>query len=679
MNPLLPLARRCLALLAAALALCVPAAPAPAQPDSKVAVSVHASKSAVTPGDQLTLAVIFDHEEGWHVQTQSPQAPPELEGFTPFPTTIDVRSSQPVTIGPVQWPQAKIAEVNFTGTPVLFEVFGGRAIAFVPLLIPASASGELRLDVKASFQACNDRFCMQPEDQTLTLTLPLRAIGEAIEPVSAEVASFFAGFDPTVFSGMSDLAPTTGQPEPPAPQAAPAGPRFLWLVDVPKADSVGGVLVIALLGVVGGLALNLTPCVLPVLPIKVLTITQHAGTPGRALYLGLWMAGGVVAFWASLAVPVLAISTFTDPSQLFGIWWVTFGIGLVIAVMAAGIMGLFTLNLPQGVYMLNPKADTAWGSFLFGVLTGVLGLPCFGFVAGALLPATAGAPAVVTAAVFTSLGVGMALPYLVLALKPAWVERIPRTGPASELVKQVMGLLLLAAAAYFIGAGLIALVQEKPYLGKLLHWWAVAGFAAAAGLWLAWRTFAITRSPIKRAVFGVLAVFVAGAALLFTLRSTASAAESWRLRQAELAGAEPGMLITTTWSDYSDAVFERARAENYIVVVDFTADWCINCKALHAAFLATDPVKSDLRRGDVVALTADLTSKAAPGWAKLRALGQVGIPLLAVFSPGKDEPWLANSYDSATVMAALRQARSAREALPAPGGQAPQTGQQAPR
>lgn len=119
--------------------------------------------------------------------------------------------------------------------------------------------------------------------------------------------------------------------------------------------------------------LNLTPCVLPVIPIKVMTIIQHANRPGRNLVLGLWMALGGIAFWVAI------------------------------------------------------------------------GLPCFGFVAGALLAGAATLPPGTIMVIFTALGVGMASPYLALSLKPALVEKLPRTGPASELVKQVMGLLLLAA------------------------------------------------------------------------------------------------------------------------------------------------------------------------------------------------------------------------------------------
>ena len=101
----------------------------------------------------------------------------------------------------------------------------------------------------------------------------------------------------------------------------------------------------------------------------------------------------VAAFWIGVGVPVAATANSIDPSTVFSYWPVTLGMGLIIVLMGLGIMGLFTFSLPKSTYMFNPKADSPSGSFLFGVMTAVLGLPCFGFVAGALLAGVAFMPA----------------------------------------------------------------------------------------------------------------------------------------------------------------------------------------------------------------------------------------------------------------------------------------------
>jgi len=115
------------------------------------------------------------------------------------------------------------------------------------------------------------------------------------------------------------------------------------------------------------------------------------------------MAIGVVAFWAALGAPLALLVAygkgFVDPSAfIFGRWYITLGLGAVIALMGLGIMGLFAINLPQKAYMINPSADNAQGSFLFGVMTAVLGLPCFGFVVAPLLAGAATMPPMFSAA-----------------------------------------------------------------------------------------------------------------------------------------------------------------------------------------------------------------------------------------------------------------------------------------
>jgi thiol:disulfide interchange protein len=247
--------------------------------------------------------------------------------------------------------------------------------------------------------------------------------------------------------------------------------------------------------------------------------------------------------------------------------------------------------------------------------------------------------------IFGSLGVGMAAPYLVLSAKPSLVERIPRTGPASELVKQVMGLLLLAAAAYFVGSGALGWLSEHPDLGKSLpwwskavHWWLVALFAALAGLWLLIRTFQITPKPGRRVAFTVVALLLGGAAVAYAADTTRRLADN-------------------IWTPFDETELQAARERGQVVVVDFTAEWCLNCKALKAAVLERQPVKGELLRPGVVPMVADLTSTKAPGWDKLRDLGQTGIPLLVIYGPGLDEPWQSNAYTSQQVLDALARAR----------------------
>ena len=623
------------------------ASPAPADP---VRVSAEISSSTARPGDQLVIAVVFNHAENWHINLNQPVVPKEMGDFVPVPTTITPGEAAGLSFGRIQWPEPYTARVDFmfTGTPIDFLVYAGRAVAFVPVRVADDAEpGERTIPLLVNFQACDDSICLMPERLPLSVTVTI----DDATPAGAPGATF-AGFRPAVFAdpdawGAGVLTPAAIE--------APKN-KFLGLIAVPTTDGVAGIAVMALLAAVGGFVLNLTPCVLPVIPIKIMTISHHAGSDrGRAFMLGLWMAAGVVAFWAGLGVLATLATAFTDPSRLFGFWWFTLGIGLLILAMGVGIMGAFQIKLPQAVYMVNPKADSAQGSFLFGVMTAVLGLPCFGFVAGALLAGVALMPPLAVIVIFASIGIGMALPYLVLAAKPGLVKELPRTGPASELVKQVMGLLMIAAALYFVGSGVLALLSGMgvaaglPWWAKAVHWWAIALAMLAAGGWLAVQTVRITKKTGPRLWFSVLALLFATAGISAAMNRTEH-------------------LRNNFWQVYSSESLVAALDAGNVVVLDFTAEWCLNCKAMEAAVLARDPVKSLLIGAGVVPLMADLTSNTAPGWDTLRSLGQTGIPLLVVFSPesGPDNPvWMSNLFNSKQVVDAIELARSRPKATAA--------------
>ncbi len=632
------------------------ALPASAQPNfddiPEVTVSAKASGETFVPGQRGFLVVVLDHGPVLHSWPSAEQdvLPPEIAEFA-IRTQVRLEN-QPafITTGPIQWPEPKPAKVpDVTGSgagSVEALTYKGRAVVYVPFLVADDAPiGDAELKVIVELQACDDTTCYIPQYNvnTVGISVAAEAGGQIIDPD-------FEGFDASVFDnadfGAANQNPgSTGAAS--GDDTVVTGAKFLGLVSLPSPGSPGFLAAIALAGVVGGFVLNLTPCVLPVIPIKILTLTKHAGeSRKRAAFLGVWMAVGVVAFWTALALPVLFVNevgNFADPSRVFGIWWLTGGIGVVIMVMAAGLMGMFNISLPQKAYMLDPKADNALGSFLYGIMTAVLGLPCFGFVVGAILPAAiASGSKLVVGTVFFSMGVGMALPYLVLSAFPQLLKHVPKTGPASDLVKQVMGLLLMAAGAYFIGAGLLVLVAEYPHLSKVLHWWAAGIFVAMAAVWLVYRTVKITKKPVPRIVFTAVSVLLATAGFAVAYNQTVLAKD------------------VGLWQEYSPGAFESAVNDGKVVVLDFTAEWCLNCKALEAAVLNVSPVREQLESSGVVALKVDLTSRKAEGWQKLNELGQTGIPTLAVYGPGTPEgPWIANAYSSGQVMTALNNAAGA--------------------
>ena len=605
-----------------------------AEDEPAVRFSIQSSAEAVAPGSEMVLAVILDHAEHWHTNLNQPIVPEEMGDFFPVPTTILLPEVEGLSFGAIQWPDPLSVPVDFlfTGNPVQYQVYGDRAIIYIPIEIDDDAVvGDRAVEVTIKYQACDDTTCLPPTSETLRASFRIDPNATSSDLRANEV---FAGYDP---------AKATIQGDP-----AQISRKFLGFITLPAPDSVAGVAVLAFFAAVGGFVLNLTPCVLPVIPIKVMTITQHAGEKkSKALMLSLWMATGVIAFWIAIGIPMAFVAETLDPSKIFGLWWLTALIGIVILAMGIGIMGLFQIKLPQKVYMVNPKADSAWGSFVFGIMTAVLGLPCFGFVAGALLAGAATMPPMLVMTIFAFMGIGMALPYVVLAVFPALLKSVPRTGPASELVKQVMGLLMIAAAAYFLGTSVISYGSGHGWnfvwWGKTVHWWAIGLVGVATGLLLVIQTIRITKSLGKRAVFGIIGLFFAFSGSYVAYGQTMHQYHNF-------------------WQPYSREFLQASLDNGQIVVLDFTAEWCLNCKTLEAAVLSKEPVKPELLSADVVPMVADLTSLSAPGWSFLNNdLGQTGIPFLAIFSPGQEDPvWVSNAYTSKQVLEGIELARSRR-------------------
>ncbi|MCK4874052.1 MAG: thioredoxin family protein [Phycisphaerales bacterium] len=224
---------------------------------------------------------------------------------------------------------------------------------------------------------------------------------------------------------------------------------FGWTFTIPA----GAWWLILLVAAVAGFLLNFTPCVLPVIPIKVLSLHQQAGNPRRCLALGVTFGVGIIAFFLAVAIPIVVVRSGTAPvldwGEIFGYWWLNAILALVILAMALGMIGLFTIKLPQKAYMFNPSHDTHAGSLMTGFLTGLLSTPCTGPMLGATIAWVVTQPVAMGLSTFGAMGFGMALPYVLLAANPKWVDHLPRTGPGSELVKQVMSLLLIAVAVYF--------------------------------------------------------------------------------------------------------------------------------------------------------------------------------------------------------------------------------------
>lgn len=617
-------------------------APLLAQPGGEndrpeVVVTLEPAKSAVVPGDQLAVAVVLDHLPGWHSHTNDPVLTPGMKstGFQAIPTMIEITSISGATAGPIQWPKIHHAMVDLTGsgTPESYGVFSERAIAYIPLVVDPDATGQVALEVHVQYQACDATNCLLPvfvddDDAAHTLTLPVVSLADAAGIVPVDQADF-PGFDPDVFA---DLVGFGAEPEPTGATFNVFGKTFTINTGGPV-----GLILLFLAAALGGLLLNLTPCVLPVIPIKILGLSQAAANPARCFMLGVVMSIGVVAFWLGIGGAIAFISGFNAINTLFQQPYFSIAVGIVIAIMALGMIGLFATRLPQWVYKVNPKHDSIHGSLLFGIMTAILSTPCTApFMGSAAAWATQQSPWI-TMSTFAAIGLGMALPYIILSANPKWIDKLPRTGPASELVKQVMGLLMLGVAVFFLGTGLDPLTRapvDPPFRG---HWWLIAAIVIAAAVWLVYKTFRITRSPVRRIVWTIAALVVSVAGVAVASAFTAKG--------------------PIDWTYYTPDRFTEATARGDVVVVDFTAEWCLNCKTLETTVLHSHDIADRLNGEGVTPMKVDITGGYPDGKAFMKELKWSNVPLLAIFGPGLDQPLKYDSYTISTVLDAIELAK----------------------
>jgi thiol:disulfide interchange protein DsbD len=583
-------------------------------------VTLHTLWSAdgAHPGGGAVLAVVLEVAEGYHINADAAQlvVPP---GFKPLPTRVEITGADPALVFETpHFPPARALKLAFSDEPLMF--FDGQVVVYLPVTVsPQAAPGDHPLELLVTYQACDAQTCLLPRKVPLALTLPVRPAGSSLTPA-----------DPALFAAFDDARAL----------AAPQAVRFelfglAFSIDVSAWLGLAMLLATAALG---GALLNFTPCVLPLIPIKIMSLAGLAGNRRRSLALGLAMGAGVVIFWLFLGALVATVGGFSATNQLFQYPAFTIGLGLFIALMAVGMGGFFHLRLPAFVYRFNPAQETLAGSFGLGVLAAVLSTPCTAPFMGAAAAWAATQPPPTTLATFAAIGGGMALPYLVLAAAPDLVRRMPRAGPASELIKEVMALLMLAAAAYFVGSGLSALLASPPASPGRGYWWAVMGFTAAAGLWLLIRTLRITRKVRARAFFGTLGMLVVLLAVWGGFQLTRGAA--------------------IDWVAYSPEAFSAARQNGQTVVMVFTAEWCLNCKALEQGVLNRADVTRRLAAGDVVPIKVDLTGTNPAGKALLKASGALTIPLLIVTGADGREVLRSDFYTAQQLLEALERSRN---------------------
>lgn len=617
------------------LALAGPAQGQPGSGSGPVTLSLETSRTQARPGDQVILALRVDisnevDQNGKHWHIYPPEGVHEgVEVASTFTPTVP----EGFVAGKVQWPKPIQVENAFGDLQPAYE---DQVYIYLPLIIGDDVEpGDYKVAVDFGYQACNSS-CIAPTTETLRTPIEVIPREASAKTTDRSGDPTFSGFDTSVWAKLQS---GEGVYEASKAEAIELD-LYFTKVDLNAMSPVALLTLLVGVSLLGGFLLNFTPCVLPVIPLKIMGLSQSAGSRGKMLLLGFVMCLGVLAFWGVFGVFFAFLKQFSSVSALFQQWWFTIGVGVIVALMAVGMCGLFAVRLPNWVYAINPRHDSLHGSFGFGIMTAVLATPCTApFMGTALAGSTQLEKDWLVLAVFIAIGVGMGVPYLVLSAFPKLVEKVPRTGPGSELLKQVMGLLMLAAAAFFIGTGINVVLSDGTAPPSKLFWWVVGLFVAMAGGWLVWRINRINPTTAKRIVFSVF-----GIALVVS-----AAAGSYALTR------KPPI----QWVYYTPQTLETALEKDNVVVLDFTADWCNNCHFLENTVLNPKPVSELLNSDGVVAMKVDITSPTnKAGNTLLQEMGGKQIPLLVVLSPAGEQVFRRDWYNASEVVQAVESAKA---------------------
>jgi thiol:disulfide interchange protein DsbD len=541
-------------------------------------VETKLSVAKVPAGSTFKAAVILKIEEGWHINSSTPTFD-YLIG-----TELEVQQRVGVILTDLQYPKGENLKFAFADEPL--NVYAGSPKIFLTLRLSEKMNlGKDTLRAKLRVQACNDQVCLAPA--IIEVRIPVEIVGskENSTPINDDIFSSYTieGGTPTP-STKSDV----GQ-----------------LID--EKGSFVAFFAIFLIG----LALNLTPCVYPMLSVTV----SLFGTQTETNTLKVFLKAVVYVLGIATMYTVLGVSAALS-GTLFGSWlqspWVLGGIGVLLLGLALSSFGLYQIQMP---YWLTSRLGGTTGTgiislFVGGLVVGVFAAPCIGPPVIALLTLVSSrADPVFAFWVFFSLSLGLGFPYLILGTFSGMLKKIPRSGSWLVWVERMFGVILTAAGLFYLSLAFLPTYSAYVVPAALILGGIYLGFLEPSGK---------DKTGLRRFkwAFGVVAIALG----VFSANA---------LR-------EPGI----NWEQYSDARFEEALKLSKPVMMDFFADWCIPCLELDRKTFTDPQVIS--ATSEFVRLKVDLTHFDSPDSEALRKRFNIaGVPTI-VFVDKKGQEVLSS-------------------------------------
>jgi len=573
--------------------------------ENPVQVVMIADVTEIKPGDSFRAGVKITIERGWHIYGEDP-------GLSGLPTKVAWTLPEGASAGPVEYPPTK----PFTFLGELGQGYTETVVLWSTIQTNVDLSEPLLLEAESSWLVCKE-VCM-PGRETATLTIPI-----GVTSKNAETAPLFISQrgDDSSSAGQS-----TGKTEETETTAAaePAG-------SAPPPSEQPGMPLISILaiGLLGGLILNLMPCVFPILGLKIMGFVNQAGSSrGKVISHGLvFTAGVLLSFWVLAGILILLRTGGHELGWGFQLQepGFVFVLTVILLVFGLNMSGLFEFGLTTVGAGSNLTAKGGMtGTFFSGVLATVVATPCAAPFLAPALGAALTLPPATSIAAFTAIAIGLSLPYLILSLFPGFIKILPKPGPWMETLKQFLSFLLYGTVAFLLWV-LAGQLQPELLLGVLF-----ALVTIALGCWVYGRWSAPHRKTGTKWIARIATLVLIAGPLVYA--GSGIAEQNRRLALAD--DADRDFLVWDTWSPEKEMAL---REEGRIVYIDFTARWCATCQWNKRAY--DDPkVIHAFLENDVALLKADWTNQDPTITRALAEFGRSAVPFNLLYSPDNSEP-----------------------------------------
>ncbi len=539
-----------------------------------VSVATYKSLNSVPQGGTIDIAIALKLKTHWHVNANT------VNDEYLIPTAVVVDSTDGFTIRQIVYPEAMEKVLSFSDKPL--RLYEGSVVIGIRLDVSKDITlGDKLVKATLTYQPCDNEKCLAPVNRTFEIPIRVSAATEAIDATHADVFT-------SINFAAAEITETESKGGRLGNIIAKRGMFFAFLIVF-----------------LWGLALNLTPCVYPLIPITVGYFGgQAGGKTSRTLALAIVYVLGMAAMYSTLGL--IAALTGSILGTALQNPFVVGAVAAVLILLALSMFGVYEFRVPAGLSGFAGTGKQGYiGAFVMGITVGIVAAPCIGPFVLALLTfvGTSGDPALGFSLFFT-LAIGLGLPFIFLAVLSGSISKLPRSGEWMDWVKKLFGVILVAMAIFFLA----------PHTGDVAFYILMGSLLVISGIYLGF----VRKTQTPGLFFSVFKRFVGIALPLLGLYLMLA----------------PGHIIARdapeggiVWQKFDSNALDKARESGQFVLIDFSAEWCLPCKELdHRTFVQPEVVDAT---SDIVTLRADLTESATPAVAAIRKQFAIkGVPTI---------------------------------------------------